>query len=177
LVLNKIFTKEHINLISIQPVYDNKEDRDELQQQLEFSLSTIDEQRTPWISEEMSIIYIPALARNIKQHMSSFKVYQDHHFIDISTFTEEQDVFLNQLEMSFHNFHDPVDFYIELYFSKDSYDTVVGIISDHSCKYPLLTNLFLQASYHLKIISNHCMQGVIFISSILTWLHWKYDFN
>jgi hypothetical protein len=148
-----------------------------LQQQLEFSLSTIDEQKTPWISEEMSMISIPTLARNIKQHMSSCKVYQDHCFIDESAFTEEQDGFFNRLEMSFHNFHDPMDFYIELYFSKVSYDPVVGMISDHSCKYPFLTNFFLQASYHLKIILNHRMEGVIFISSILTWLHWKYDFN
>jgi hypothetical protein len=38
-----IFTKSHIELISIQPVYDNEGDREELQQQLEFSLSPIDE--------------------------------------------------------------------------------------------------------------------------------------
>ena len=125
----------------------------------------------------MSIIFLPALAKEIKQHMSSYEVYEDNHFIDESTFTKEKNGSLSQLEMSCHKFHDPVDFYIELYFSKVSYDPVVGMISDHSCKYPFLTNLFLQASCHLKIISNHCMEGVIFISSILTWLHWKYDFN
>jgi hypothetical protein len=148
-----------------------------LQQQLEFSLSSIDEQRTPWIKEEMAIISIPALEKNIKQHMGSCKVYEDHHFIDESTFTAEQDGFLNQLEMYFHKFHDPVDFYIELYSSKVYNDPVVGMISINSCKYPLLTNLLLQASYHLKIILNHCMEGVIFISSIRTWLHWNYDFH
>ena len=101
-----------------------------MQQQLEFSLSPIDEQETPRISEEISIISIPALAKNIKQHMSSCEVYEDHHFIDELSFTEDQDGFLNPLEMSFHKFHDPVDFYIELYFSKVSNDPVVGMISD-----------------------------------------------
>jgi hypothetical protein len=125
----------------------------------------------------MSIFYILALEKDIKQHMSSYEVYEDHHFIDESAFTEEQDDFLNQLEMCFHKFHDLVDFYIELYFSKASNDPVVGMISDHSCKHPLLTNLLLQASYHLKILSNSFMVGVIFINTILTWLHWKYDFN
>jgi hypothetical protein len=148
-----------------------------LQQLLELSLSPIDEKKNPWISEEMSIISIHALETNIKQHMSSCKVYEDHQFIDESSFTEEQDGFLNQLEMYFHKFHDPVDFYIELYFSEVSNDPVVGMISDHSCKYPMVTNLLLQASYHLKIISNHYMEGVIFISSILTWVHWNYDLN
>jgi hypothetical protein len=125
----------------------------------------------------MSIIYVPVLAKDIKQNMSSCEVYEDHHFIDESTFKEDHDGFLNQLEMSCHKFHDLVDFYIELYFSKVSNDQVVGMISDHSCKYPLLINLLLQASYHLKILSNNCMEGVIFISSIHTWLHWKYDYN
>ena len=68
------------------------------------------------------------LQTNIKQHMSSCKVYEDHHFIDESTFTEEQDGFLNQLEMDFHKFHDHMDFYIELYFSKVSNDSVFGMI-------------------------------------------------
>jgi hypothetical protein len=83
---------------------------------LEFSFSLIDEQKTPRINEEMSIISVLTLAKDIKQHMSSYEIYGDHHFIDESTFTEEQDGFLNQLEMSCHKFYDLVDFYIELYF-------------------------------------------------------------
>ena len=78
----------------------NEEYKEELQQQLEFSSSPIDEQKTPRIIEEMSIISIPTLETNIKQHMSSCKVYEDHHFIDESTFIEEQDCLLNELEMS-----------------------------------------------------------------------------
>jgi hypothetical protein len=111
------------------------------------------------------------MRRKLKQHMSSCKVYEDHHLIDESIFIEEQDRLLNPLEMSLHMFHDHVDFYIELYFSKVSNDPFVGMILDHSCKYPLLTNLLLQSLYHSKIILNNCMEGVIFISSILTWLH------
>jgi hypothetical protein len=147
-----------------------------LQPQLEFSLSPIDEQKTPRINEEMSIIYVPALAKKIKQHMSSLK-YMRTIILLMNRPSQMSKLVFNQLEISFHKFLDPVDFYTELYFSKVSNDPVVGMISDHRHKYPLLTNLLLQASYHLKILSNNCMEGVIFISLILTWMHWKYDFN
>ena len=65
-----------------------------MQQQLEFCLSPIDEQKTPRINEEMPIISVLALAKDIKQCMSSCEVYEDHHFIDESPFTDEQVGFL-----------------------------------------------------------------------------------
>ena len=43
----------------------------------------------------MSIISLLALAKDIKQHMSSYEVYEDHNFIDESAFKEEQDGLLN----------------------------------------------------------------------------------
>jgi hypothetical protein len=99
-----------------------------LHQQLKFSLSPIDEQKYPRINELMSIMYVPRLAKDIKQHMSSYGAYEDHNFIDESTFTEEQYCILNQLKMSCHKYHDPVDFCMELYFLKVSNAPIVGKI-------------------------------------------------
>jgi hypothetical protein len=83
---------------------------------------------------------------------------------------------LDQLEV-FHEFHDPVAIWMELYFSKVSNAPVFGKISVYSCKYQLLINLLLQILYHLRILLNSCMEEVIFISQILTWMHWKHDFT
>jgi hypothetical protein len=62
---------------------------------LRFPLSPIDEKKSPRNNELMSIISAPALAKDIKQHMSSYGAYEDHNFIDESAFTEEQDCLLN----------------------------------------------------------------------------------
>jgi len=75
-----------------------------LQPQLEFSLSSIDEQKTPRINEEISIIYVPTLAKKIKQHMSSGEVYENHHFIDELAFTDEQVGFLTNYKFLFRSF-------------------------------------------------------------------------
>jgi hypothetical protein len=135
---------------------------------LKFSLSPIDEQKFPRINELISIIYASVLEKDIKPHMSRYGAYEDHNFIDESTFIEDQDGIFNHLEMSCHEFHDPMAFYMELYFSKVSNAPVVGKISDYNCKYQFLLNLLLQNLYHLRIVSNSCMEEIIFISSILT---------
>jgi hypothetical protein len=106
-------------------MYGNEEDKEELHQ---FSLSPIDEKKSPRFNELMSIISAPRLAKYIKQHMSRYGAYEGHNFIEESAFTEEQYGLLNQLENSCHEFHDHVDFYMELYFSKVSNAPVVGKI-------------------------------------------------
>ena len=91
----------------------------------------------------------------------------------------DQDIAINSKYegIIFHEFHDPMDSWMELYFSK-VYD-VLGfcVLPISSCKYQLPTDSLLHLSYLLWVFSNSDMYRSIIVSQIVSWLYWKYDYT
>ena len=86
----------------------------------------------------------------------------------------EQCDLLYQLEMQ-NNWEDPVAIHMELWFSENSILAEFGMKEHCGYKYSLQKNILLQmlTSYLISI----CMQKVIIVGWILSWLHWKYDYT
>jgi len=77
----------------------------------------------------------------------------------------------------FHEFHDPVAFCMELYFSKVSNAPVLGRISVYSCKYWLLIHFLLQKSLFSCMFSFTHKEKDHVVSKMITFLHWKFYFT
>jgi hypothetical protein len=125
-----------------------------------FSLPPIDEQKSPRISE-------------LKQHMSSYGSYEDYHFVEKSTFTEEQDCLLNQLKVC-HVLQDPVAIWMDSLLAQVPIVVTLGIslICSSECK--IFLELLLKILPSFCIFSKSCLQKVIFISQLLSWMLWKF---
>ena len=76
-----------------------------------------------------------------------------------------------------HEFHDPVASWMELYFSKVSNAPSFGILPISIHKYQLPTNSLLHLSHLLCIFSNSRIHGIMILSQMVSWLHWKYDYT
>jgi hypothetical protein len=143
---------------------------------LKFSLSPFDEHKSPRINELMSIISAPGLAKDIKQHMSSYGAYEDHNFIDESSFTEEQDFLLNQLEV-FHDLQDPVAIWMDSLLTQVPNVATLGISLTCSSKCKFFLEILMKIFHSFCIFSKSFLQKVIFISQMLLWIHWKSDYT
>jgi hypothetical protein len=71
------------------------------------------------------------------------------------------------------SFYDPVAVYMELCFSEVFSCAIFGTKANDDCKYALQVEILLHdMKCSLKFI---CMQRILVISPMLSWLHWKHD--
>ena len=92
--------------------------------------------------------------------------------------THLQSILFEQHEgIILHEFHDPVASWMELYFSKVSNVQAFGILHISCHKYQLPTDSLLHLSHILWVFSNNSMHGIMILSQMVSWLHWKYDYT
>jgi hypothetical protein len=74
---------------------------------------------------------------------------------------------------SISSFYDPVAIYMEMFFTEVFSCEIFGIKVDGDCKYVLQVEILL----HIMMFSLNfiCMQRILVISPMLSWLHWKHD--
>jgi hypothetical protein len=157
----QFFTKAHTKRISNQPIYGNEEYKEELHQH--FYLPTIDEKKSLRISE-------------LKQHMSNYGSYEDYHFVEKSAFTEEHDCFLKQLKMC-HVLQDPMVIWMDSLLAQVPIVVTLGISLICSSECNIFLELLLKKLPYICIFSKRFLQVVIFISQLLSWLLWKFDYT
>ena len=87
------------------------------------------------------------------------------------------DEYNEDIEVSNRKFHDLVASWMELYFSKVSNAPAFGILHISSHKYHLPTDSLLHLSHILWVFSNSSMHGIMILSQMVSWLHWKYDYT
>jgi hypothetical protein len=71
------------------------------------------------------------------------------------------------------SFYDPIVVYMDLCFSDVFGCAIFGTKANDDCKYALQVEILMHdMKYSLKFI---CMQRILVISLMLSWLHWKHD--
>jgi hypothetical protein len=72
-------------------------------------------------------------------------------------------------------FYDPIAIYMESFFSEVFSLAKFQIKEDGGCKYVLEVKILLHTMRFSLIL--FCIQGVVTVSWMLSWLHWKHDFT
>jgi hypothetical protein len=100
---------------------------------------------------------------------------EDHNVIHVEVSTQWQLALLDQLKVSCYEFHDPVVSYMESMFPQVQNMVDFCMTLSCSCKFKLLINFLLQISYFSFILI--CISEDHFVSNMLSWIHWKYDYT
>jgi hypothetical protein len=196
--VEKILTSNDVDLSSSQPIYDSYEsDFDE-----PFSLP-IKEQHHVEINHSMFAEDIKYDEFNLPEDLISSLLFASSHEqktdiiyeedikqegissqINSLLFSELQKLVYEQIHISegeerleqqaeLASFYDPVAIYMELCSSEVFSGAIFGIKANDDCKYALQVEILLHdMKCSLKFI---CMQRDFVNSSMLSWLHWKYD--
>jgi hypothetical protein len=117
----------------------------------------------------------PLTVMKCMMFMSCFK--QDKRIIVLSMeqeITEEQLGLLSQLE-NFHVFHDLVAAWMEKVSSGVPNITTFGMPLNCNSKFELSIIFLLYLSCFFCVLSISCIQEVLIVSQMLSWLHWKFD--
>ena len=85
------------------------------------------------------------------------------------------DEYNEDIEVLNRKFDDPMVSWMELYFSKVSNAPSFGILPISSHKYQLPTNSLLHLSHVLWDFPKLNVHGIMILSQMVSWLHWKYD--
>ena len=123
-----------------------------------------------------------------KHRVTIHKIHRRIHFKVTYTSTKKNnngeeenaslyDEYNEDIEVLNRKFHDPMASWMELYFSKVSNAPTFGILPISSHKYQLLTESLLHLSHLLRVFSNNSMHGIMILSQMVSWLHWKYDYT
>jgi hypothetical protein len=97
-----------------------------------------------------------------------------HNLVNRVEITEEQLGLLSQLE-NFHVFHDLVAAWMEKVSSGVPNIATFGMPLNCSSKFELSIRFLLYLSCFFCVLSINCIQEVLIVSQMLSWLHWKFD--
>jgi hypothetical protein len=100
--------------------------------------------------------------------------YLQHNLVNREEIIEEQLGLLSQLEI-FHVFHDPVAAWMEKVSSGVPNIVAFGMPLNCNSKFELSIRFMLYLSCFFCVLSISCMQEVLIVSQMLSWLHWKFD--
>jgi hypothetical protein len=95
------------------------------------------------------------------------------HILEVEEILEQQAEVTVFGYQSISSFYDPVAIYMEMFFMEVFSCAIFRIKVDGDCKYVLQVEILLHImKFPLNFI---CMQRILVISLMLSWLHWKHD--
>jgi hypothetical protein len=102
--------------------------------------------------------------------------HEEYNLINNADLIQQQLCLLNQLE-AFHEFQDPITSWMDSCFSKTPKVVSFSMIIICNRKYQMPANFLSHLLYPIWIILNSDMHGVMVLSQMVSWFHWKWNYT